>query len=101
MSRSGHETQCACIPAEEREKPADMGVARRETASAERPPVRRVQPAMDLELHQLDRRYEALRTRSARRERRLLASVGEAGQQAPIIVVRDGVCCPPPGPARR
>jgi ParB-like chromosome segregation protein Spo0J len=45
---------------------------------------------MDLELHQLDRRYEALRTRSARRERRLLASLGEVGQQTPIIVVRDG-----------
>jgi len=44
---------------------------------------------MDLELHQLDRRYEALRTRSARRERRLLASVSEVGQQTPIVVVRD------------
>jgi ParB family transcriptional regulator, chromosome partitioning protein len=44
---------------------------------------------MDLELHQLDRRYEALRTRSARRERRLLASLSEVGQQTPIIVVRD------------
>ena len=46
-------------------------------------------PAMDLELHQLDRRYEALRTRSARRERRLLSSLSEVGQQTPIIVVRD------------
>ncbi len=46
---------------------------------------------MDLELHQLDRRYEALRTRSARRERRLLASLAEVGQQTPIVVVRDGV----------
>ena len=45
---------------------------------------------MDLELHQLDRRYEALRTRSARRERRLLASLSEVGQQTPIVVVRDG-----------
>jgi len=45
---------------------------------------------MDLEHHQLDRRYEALRTRSARRERRLLASIAEVGQQAPIVVVRDG-----------
>jgi ParB family transcriptional regulator, chromosome partitioning protein len=44
---------------------------------------------MDLELHQLDRRYEALRTRSARRERRLLSSLSEVGQQTPIIVVRD------------
>ena len=45
---------------------------------------------MDLELHQLDRRYEALRTRSARRERHLLSSISEVGQQMPIIVVRDG-----------
>lgn len=44
---------------------------------------------MDLELHQLDRRYEALRTRSARRERRLLSSLAELGQQTPIVVVRD------------
>jgi ParB family transcriptional regulator, chromosome partitioning protein len=45
---------------------------------------------MDLELHQLDRRYEALRRRSARRERRLLGSLAEIGQQTPIIVVPDG-----------
>jgi len=44
---------------------------------------------MDLELHQLERRYEALRTRNARRERRLLASIAESGQHTPIIVVRD------------
>jgi hypothetical protein len=44
---------------------------------------------MDLELHQLDRCYEALRTRSARRERRLLSSLSEVGQQTPIVVVRD------------
>lgn len=46
---------------------------------------------MELELRQLDRRYESLRTRSARRERRLLSSLSEVGQQTPIIVVRDGV----------
>ena len=44
---------------------------------------------MDVELGQLDRRYESLRTRSAPRERRLLGSLAEIGQQAPIIVVRD------------
>lgn len=44
---------------------------------------------MDLELHQLDRRYEGLRARSARRERRLLSSLSEVGQQTPIVVVRD------------
>lgn len=46
--------------------------------------------AMDVELCQLDRRYEALRSRSARRERRLLASLSEVGQQSPIVVVRAG-----------
>ena len=44
---------------------------------------------MDLELHQLERRYEALRTRSAARERKVLASIAEIGQQLPIVVVRD------------
>jgi ParB/RepB/Spo0J family partition protein len=45
---------------------------------------------MDLELHQLERRYEALRTRTAARERKVLASIAEIGQQLPIVVVRDG-----------
>jgi len=45
---------------------------------------------MKLELHQLERRYEALRTRSAARERKVLASIAEIGQQLPIVVVRDG-----------
>ena len=44
---------------------------------------------MDVELTQIDRRYEALRTRSRSRERKLLASLSEVGQQSPIIVVRD------------
>jgi ParB family chromosome partitioning protein len=44
---------------------------------------------MDLELVQLDLRYEELRTRSARREGRLLASIAERRQQSPIVVVRD------------
>jgi ParB-like chromosome segregation protein Spo0J len=44
---------------------------------------------MELEVGQLDRRYESLRTRSARRERRLLSSLSEIGQQTPILVVRD------------
>lgn len=47
---------------------------------------------MDLELWQLDRRYEALRSRSAHRERRLLSSLAEVGQQQPIVVVRDSEC---------
>lgn len=42
---------------------------------------------MDLEFHQLDLRYEALRSRSPARERRLLSSLAEVGQQTPIVVV--------------
>ena len=42
---------------------------------------------MDLELHQLEPRYEALRSRHPARERRLLASLAEVGQQVPIVVV--------------
>jgi ParB family chromosome partitioning protein len=42
---------------------------------------------MQLELHQLDRRWEHLRVRQAARQRRLLASLAEAGQQTPIVVV--------------
>ena len=42
---------------------------------------------MELELQQLDRRNEALRRRSPQRERRLLASLAQHGQQLPIIVV--------------
>jgi ParB family chromosome partitioning protein len=42
---------------------------------------------MDLEFHQLDMRYEHLRLRRPQRERRLLASLAEKGQQVPIVVV--------------
>jgi len=42
---------------------------------------------MDLEFHQLDLRYEHLRARHPERERKLLASLAESGQQAPIVVV--------------
>jgi ParB/RepB/Spo0J family partition protein len=45
---------------------------------------------MDLEFHQVDQRYEALRTRSAAREARLLASLAESGQQVPVVVVTAG-----------
>lgn len=45
---------------------------------------------MELEIAQLDRRYESLRTRSTSRERRLLSSIDASGQQTPIVVVRDG-----------
>ena len=42
---------------------------------------------MELEFHQLDLRYEALRRRAPEREKRLLASLAEHGQQTPIVVV--------------
>jgi ParB/RepB/Spo0J family partition protein len=42
---------------------------------------------MQLEFHQLDRRWEYLRVRHPARQRRLLASLAEVGQQTPIIVV--------------
>ena len=42
---------------------------------------------MQLEFHQLDQRWEPLRVRQPHRQRRLLASLAEAGQQTPIIVV--------------
>lgn len=42
---------------------------------------------MELELHQLELRYEALRKHDPRRERRLIASIADVGQQMPIVVV--------------
>ena len=42
---------------------------------------------MQLEFHQLDRRWEHLRVQHAGRQRRLLASLAESGQQVPIVVV--------------
>jgi ParB/RepB/Spo0J family partition protein len=42
---------------------------------------------MDLEFHQLDVRYAHLRLRRPERERRLVASLAEKGQQVPIVVV--------------
>lgn len=44
---------------------------------------------MELELQQLELRYERLRLVRPARERRLLASLAESGQQAPIVVVSD------------
>ena len=40
---------------------------------------------MQLEFHQLDRRWEHLRVR--RPQRRLMVSLAESGQQTPIVVV--------------
>jgi ParB family chromosome partitioning protein len=42
---------------------------------------------MQLEFHQLDRRWEHLRVHHPGRQRRLLASLAESGQQVPIVVV--------------
>lgn len=42
-----------------------------------------------LEFHQLDRRLENLRVRHPARQRRLIASLAEAGQQTPIIVIEN------------
>jgi ParB/RepB/Spo0J family partition protein len=44
---------------------------------------------MEIELQQLELRYERLRLVRPARERRLLASLAESGQQAPIVVVSD------------
>jgi ParB/RepB/Spo0J family partition protein len=42
---------------------------------------------MQIELHQLDLRYEKLRKTSARAERQLTASLSDIGQQVPIVVL--------------
>ena len=42
---------------------------------------------MQLEFHQLERRWEHLRVRHPGRQRLLLASLAESGQQTPIVVV--------------
>ena len=42
---------------------------------------------MQLEMHQLEMRYEQLRRRNPSRERQLLASLEEFGQQQPVVVV--------------
>src|SRR6202044_2084303 len=42
---------------------------------------------MQLEFHQGDRRWEHVRVRHPARQRRLLASLADSGQQTPIVVV--------------
>jgi ParB family transcriptional regulator, chromosome partitioning protein len=42
---------------------------------------------MSLELHQLELRYEALRAAAPKKERRLLSSLAEHGQQSPVVVI--------------
>jgi ParB family chromosome partitioning protein len=48
---------------------------------------------MRLEFHRLDRRWEHLRVREPHRQRGLLASLAESGQQTPIVVVRSQDNC--------
>lgn len=43
---------------------------------------------MDLELGQIELRYEKLRRKNARKERQLVASLAEKGQLLPVVVVR-------------
>jgi ParB family chromosome partitioning protein len=44
---------------------------------------------MELEFHQLDRRWEHLRVRRPERQQRLMASLVASGQQVPIVVVTE------------
>jgi ParB family chromosome partitioning protein len=45
------------------------------------------QATMQLEFHQLERRWEHLRVHQPQGQRRLMASLAESGQQTPIVVV--------------
>lgn len=44
---------------------------------------------MDLELHQLELRHADLRIQEPGRQRRVLASIAEIGQQVPVVVIAD------------
>lgn len=44
---------------------------------------------MEIEFHQLDLRYQPLRRRAPEREKRILASLAQHGQQVPVVVIRD------------
>ena len=46
---------------------------------------------MELEFHQLEKKYTGLRIADAQRTARLVASLCAYGQQQPVLVVRDGV----------
>ncbi len=43
---------------------------------------------VDIDLHLIELRFEALRTKNVNQERRLMASLASLGQQLPLIVVR-------------
>lgn len=82
-SRATRKTRCGPKLSIRRENPADF------ERCSERPVAGggTLRPAMELELHQLELRYEGLRRQGGRRERALLASLSELGQQAPVVVV--------------
>jgi ParB family chromosome partitioning protein len=67
-----------------------MSVRARETAWSLGGGLRSVAVAMRLELGELDLRYADLRICDTTRERRLVGSLLEHGQQTPVLVVRDG-----------
>src|ERR1022692_5198776 len=83
MSRKTTSRRISLIP---RDFPADFPRRRKRPvpASSILKPGRR---SMQLEYHQLDRRWEHLRVREPHRQRRLLASLADSGQQTPIVVV--------------
>ena len=45
---------------------------------------------LELEHHQMDLRYEGLRSTSQSKEHRLLATLAQVGQQSPVVVVPSG-----------
>src|ERR1019366_3662776 len=83
MSRK---TRSARIFMIQRDFPADFPFPRKRPVPTSRI-LNPEQATMQLEFHQLDRRWEHLRVRSPQRQRRLLASLADSGQQTPIVVV--------------
>lgn len=72
-------------PAQQQEDLADST----STAAKTRPGLWQAGRAVELDLHALDLRYAGLRRRETARERALVASLAEHGQQVPVVVVRD------------
>jgi ParB/RepB/Spo0J family partition protein len=73
----------------QRDFPAHFPIRRKRPVPASRI-LNPEQATMQLEFHQLDRRWEHLRVREPHRQRRLLASLADSGQQTPIVVVAAG-----------
>src|ERR1017187_1070728 len=83
MSRKATSRRISLIP---RDFPADFP-RRQKRPVPEASILKPGRRSMQLELHQLDRRWEHLRVREPHRQRRLLASLADSGQQTPIVVV--------------